>query len=139
MTEFAIVLPVMLLLMLGVTELGRVLVQYNTLTKAVHEGARHASAYALLGSTGTIEIGPQLETEVRNLVVYGNTAGTGSPLLSGFDVSQVSVAPEGALQVRVDAAYSYAPVMGDPLPKFGLGSSTSFAFTMQASVRMRAL
>lgn len=139
MMEFAIVLPVILLLMLGVMELGRVLVQYNTLTKALHDGARHAAAYALLGDSGTIAIDSQLASEVRNLVVYGNTAGTGDPLLDGLTTGQVSVAQDGTLQVRVDVAYPYVPALGPTLPNFGLGSSTSMSFTMQASLRMRAL
>ena len=84
MVEFTIVLPVLLLLLFGVTELGRALVRYNTLTKAVQDGARYAAAYALLGTTGAVNVDAQLQTEVRNVVVYGNTAGTGTPVLGGL-------------------------------------------------------
>lgn len=138
MVEFAIVLPVVLLVMLGVAELGQAIVSYNTLTKAVRDGARHASAYAWVGSPGTIEIQDWLENEVSNLVVYGNTLGTGSPLLEGLSTEQISVTADGALQVRIDAAYPYSPMFGT-LPSFGYGSSTNLSFTMQASVRMRGL
>ena len=39
--EFAIVLPLLLLLSLATTELGRALYQQDTLNKAVRDGARH--------------------------------------------------------------------------------------------------
>lgn len=139
MVEFAAVLPLILVLILGVTEMGRAMVQYNTLTKAVRDGARYAAAYALLGSTGTVNINTQLQTEVRNLVVYGNTGGTGSPMLIGLVPGQVSIVDAGGGEVRVDANYPYQPVTGPTLQTFGLGSSTPLAFNMQASVSMRAL
>jgi Flp pilus assembly protein TadG len=139
MVEFTIVLPVLLLLLFGVTEIGRAIVRYNTLTKAVQDGARYAAAYALLGTTGAVNVDAQLLTEVRNVVVYGNTAGTGSPLLTGFQPVQVSLVDAGGDQIRVDANYAYQPLFGAVLPNFGLGSSISTAFVMQASVSMRAL
>lgn len=139
MTEFAIVLPVLLVLLFGVTEIGRLIVRYNALTKAVQDGARYAAAYALLGTTGTVNIDAQLETEVRNIVVYGNKAGTGSPVLAGLQPAQIQLVDAGGDQIRVDAAYPYQPLFGSALPNFGLGSSIDASFVMQASVSMRAL
>jgi Flp pilus assembly protein TadG len=43
MVEFAIVLPLLLLLVCGIIDLGRLLYTYNNLTSAVREGARLAS------------------------------------------------------------------------------------------------
>jgi Flp pilus assembly protein TadG len=139
MVELTIVLPVLLLLMLGVTELGRALIRYNTLTKTVQDGARFAAAYALLGTTGAVNIDAQLRTEVRNLIVYGNTAGSGTPLLGGLQPSHVQVVDVGGDQIRVDVSYPYVPLLGPVLPDFGLGSPTPMTFTMQASMSMRAL
>jgi Flp pilus assembly protein TadG len=139
MVEFTIVLPVLLLLMFGVTELGRALVRYNALTKTVHDGARFAAAEALFGVTQGVNIDAQLRTEVRNLIVYGNTAGTGSPVLGGLQPSQIQVVDLGGDQLRVDVSYPYVPLLGPVLPNFGLGSSTPMSFTMHASVTMRAL
>jgi TadE-like protein len=139
MTEFAIVLPVLLLLLFGITELGRALVRYNTLTKAVQDGARYAAAYALLGTTGAVNVDAQLLTATRNVVVYGNTAGTGQAALQGLLPSQIQLIDVGGDQIRVDAAYPYQPLFGIALPNFGLGSSISTGFVMQASVSMRAL
>jgi Flp pilus assembly protein TadG len=139
MTEFAIVLPVLLLLLFGVTEIGRALVRYNTLTKAVQDGARHAASYALLGTTGAVNVDAALLAATRNVVVYGNTAGTGQPLLGGFTPAQVQLIDAGGDLIRVDAAYPYVPLLGTVLPNFGLGSSINTGFVMQASVSMRAL
>jgi Flp pilus assembly protein TadG len=139
MVEFTIVLPVLLLLMLGVTELGRALIRYNALTKAVQDGARFAASDALLGQTGGVLIDAQLLTQVRNVIIYGNTAGVGTPLLSDLQPSQIQVVDLGGDQLRVDVSYPYVPLLGPVLPNFGLGSSTPMSFTMQASVSMRAL
>jgi len=134
--EFAIVAPVLLLLLFGVTEIGRALVRYNALTKAVQDGARYAAAYALEGDTRQVDITTQLRTAVRNVVVYGNTAGSGSPMLTGL---QVDLIDAGGDQIRLDVRYPYQPLFGTALPNFGLGSSISTSFMMQASVSMRAL
>lgn len=70
LVEFALVLPLLLLLSLMATELGRAVYRYNTTAKAVRDAVRYLSVQ----TPGTHT------TEARNLVVYGNTAGTG-PLL----------------------------------------------------------
>jgi Flp pilus assembly protein TadG len=137
--EFAIVLPLLVLLLLAVTEIGRAMVRYNALTKATQEGARYAAAKALNGSTGVVNVDAQLLTEVRNVVVYGNEAGLGGAVLAGLLPAQVNVVDLGGDQVRVDVSYPYQPLIGPVLPNVGLGSSIATSFVMQASVTMRAL
>ena len=139
MVEFTIVLPVILFMILGVTEISRVLIRYNALTKAVRDGARHASAFALLGTTGTVVIDQQLADAVRNVVVFGNVAATGTPVLEGLAAGQVTPTAVSAEQISVNVSYPYVPLLGNSIPSFGTGSDLSAAFTMQASVSMRAL
>ena len=140
MVELTIVLPVILLLILGVTEIGRALIRYNALTKSVQDGARHAAAFAIRGSTGVVDIDAQLTSEVQNVVVYGNPDGTGSPILDGLVAGQVALTDIGGGEIRVDATYPYVPLFGTGIPTFGLGSGPlSLAFNMQAAVNMRAL
>jgi Flp pilus assembly protein TadG len=139
MVEFTIVLPVLLLLLLGVTELGRALMRYNALTKALQDGARYAAAHALGGDTKVVNVDAQLQADVRNVVVYGNKAGTGRPVLHGLLPSQVLLVDAGGDQIRLEANYPYVPIFGSLLPDFQTGSSIATAFTMQASVSMRAL
>jgi Flp pilus assembly protein TadG len=70
LVEFALVLPLLLLLSLMATELGRAVYRYNTAAKAVRDAVRYLSVQ----TPGTHM------AEARNLIVYGNLAGTG-PLL----------------------------------------------------------
>jgi len=78
--EFALVLPVLLILTFVVIEFGRAIYQYNTLTKSVRDAVRYLSV-----QTPDTHI-----TEARNLIVYGNTAGTGNPLALGLTTSHVT-------------------------------------------------
>jgi Flp pilus assembly protein TadG len=137
--EFAIVLPFLLLLLFGVTELGRALIRYNALTKTVRDGARYAAAYALLGTTGQVQIDAQLQTATRNLIVYGNTAGTGTPVVAGLTPGEIALVDLGGDRIRVDANYPYQPMFGAMLPTFGNGPDVPTAFVMQVSITMRAL
>ena len=77
--EFALALPFLLLMTFVVTEYSRALYQYNTLAKSVRDAARYLSV-----QTPGTKI-----TQAKNLVVYGNPAGTGTPLAIGLTTSQV--------------------------------------------------
>lgn len=140
--EMMIVTPVLLLLMLGVSELGKAFMQQNTLNKSVRDAARQVSSFALLGTTGTVLITPALAADARNLVVFGNVAGLGNPQLPGLAIDHVTVIPTGAAGdnlVMVRADYPYIPIVGPVLETFGLGAGPALDITLTASVRMRAL
>jgi hypothetical protein len=77
--EFALMLPTLLVLIFIVTELGRALMQYNTVAKSVRDASRYLS----------IQLPGTKMAEARNLVVYGNTSGSGSPLVPGLSTSHV--------------------------------------------------
>jgi hypothetical protein len=77
--EFALMLPLMLILVFVTTEFGRAYYTYNTLAKSVREAARYLSVRAQ-----GVDVG-----KAKNIVVYGNPAGTGSPVVSGLSVSNV--------------------------------------------------
>lgn len=139
MIEFAIALPVLLLLMLFTAELGRLIMQYDTLTKAVRDGARYAASTAGNGSTGLALITPQIQTAVANLVATGNINGSGTALLPGLTASNVTVSDAGNGFVLVSATYSYRPMLGPAIPTFGLGSPVSLNFALNAASTMRVL
>lgn len=136
--EFAILLPLVLLIMLATAELGRALFQYNTLTKAVRDGARYLSSVAIAGPTEVISLDADKVTGTRNLVIYGNTAGMGTPLLPGLASGQIAVTAPDALHVRVQAAYPYQSIFST-LPGFGVMSDIGTAWTLTAATSMRAL
>lgn len=139
MIEFAISVPVLLFLMLATAEIGRMLFQYNTLAKAVRDGARYAATNAAVGTTRVVNITATMRTQTRNLVVTGNRLGTGAALLPGLTVDNVTVTDVGNGFVRVAATYTYIPVLGATLPTFGLGAPVNMTLTLPATVVMRAL
>jgi Flp pilus assembly protein TadG len=115
--EFAIILPFIVLVALAVTELGRGLYQYNTLTKAVRDGSRYLADVAY-DTLGTVDIAPHV-TDVQNLVVYGDIDGGSTPLLPGLSTSDVSVTavavtlPSGGVttnHVEVTADFNFVPL-----------------------------
>lgn len=139
--EFAICAPVLFFLMVGTAEVGRLLYQYNTLMKAVRDGARYAAAHASENnSTRVVSISAQVSTQTRNLVVNGNIAGTGAPVLPGLSFENVNVSDAGFgfVQVNVDN-YFFTPILGDALPSFGLGDEITLRMELPATVVMRAL
>jgi Flp pilus assembly protein TadG len=138
--EAAIAIPLLMLLMFATVEIGRAFVQYTTLATAVRQAARYAAGEALLGTTQTVFISPDLNAETRNLTVFGNAVGTGSPRLPGLAVTQVTVSDAGSNNVLVSAEYPYQPLFGAQLPTFGVGEGPiSMAFDMRIDVTMRAL
>ncbi len=137
--ELAIALPVLLLLLVTSAEVGRLLCQYDTLTKTVRNGARYLASNALGGTTGVVAITPQVQTQTQNLVVTGNINGTGGPLLPNFVAGNVTVTTVDSTHVSVSAAYTYQPLLGATLPTFGIGTPISFSFPLTATVVMRGL
>lgn len=137
--EFAIVLPLMMLLMLATAELGRAFFQYNTLHKAVEDGARYLASHAIPGSTGVIIFDPTVETTVRNLVAYGNPVGAEASLLVGLLPSDVILTVVDGNHVQVSVTYSYTSIFSS-IPTFGFAAQDIVpAFNFNASVVMRTL
>ena len=138
--EAAMAIPVLLLLTFATVEVGRAFVQYAVLANTVRNAARHLAAKASLGTTQTVFISAALLAETRNLAVYGNEIGTGTPKLPGLSAGQVLVSDAGGNNVRVSASYPFQPLFGAQLPTFGTSSSPiSTAFNMTIDVTMRAL
>ena len=84
LVELAIVLPIFMILFAATAEFGRYFYEYTTLSKAARVGARYLV---------TEKVDCAKADLARNLVVYGNTAGTGSPILPDLMTSNVSVSP----------------------------------------------
>lgn len=138
LVETVVCLPVLLLLMIAAGEITNAFMQHNTLTKAVRDGARYAAGTAINGAK-VLDLSATIVNETRNLVVYGNRTGSGSPVLPNLTVAAVSVLDIGANNIEVRAQYSYTGVIGSVIPAFGFGPDASTGMTLEASVRMRAL
>lgn len=134
LVEAAIVVPIFLVLFAATAEFGRYFYEYTTLAKAARGGARYLS---------TSEVGTVGDTAAKNLVVFGNPAGTGSPLLPNLAPSHVVITREGGVPVLPEkvtvkiVGYQHQPI-------FNLGALTgiqslSMNVAVQPSVTMRFL
>ena len=84
LVEVALVIPIMLLLFGAVAEFGRYFYEYTTAAKAARVGARYLVSKSVTSSTN-------YEAQAKNLVVYGNIAGTGTAVLPGLTAANVQV------------------------------------------------
>jgi Flp pilus assembly protein TadG len=138
--EFALVLPLLLLMTMITTEYARAIYQYNLIIKSLRDATRYLS----------IQTPNTKVAEAKNLVVYGNTDGTGPVLVPGLTVAKVDAswqlgvgtnpvintvtvtvglgAPEG--QNRVTFRPLFASVFG---VTFGNVSYTPISATMRGS------
>ena len=137
--EFVISAPILLMLLIGVAELGQAFWQYNKLTKSVEDGARYVAGRALNGSTGLVMLTATLQAEGRNLVVHGNILGAGPAVVPGLTTANVTVTNGGVGDITVTAAYPYTPIFGF-VPRFAYGPNVNATgITLTAAVTMRAL
>jgi Flp pilus assembly protein TadG len=84
LVEFAIGVTVFLTAMFAVLEFGRALWVHNALTDAARRGARYATLNTQASSS-----------QVKNVVVYGNPAGSGTPMLNNLSATNVDVVYNG--------------------------------------------
>jgi Flp pilus assembly protein TadG len=90
MIEFALSFLFLFPVFYGALQYGLSFHAYNALRSAVREGARYAAGKTYLTSTNSYPA--SWGSEVKNMVVYGNLAGTGSPIISGLQPANINVA-----------------------------------------------
>ena len=126
--EFALVLPLLLLLFAGISEIGRAYYQANAVEKGLRAGALFA------GRNG-FPLTAQVRTMVANLVKTGTLDGSGPYLVSGWadvnaglnidDTLTFSVDATTTIPVvRVTATVPLDPLMPGMLALVGLGDVT---------------
>jgi Flp pilus assembly protein TadG len=117
MVEFAMVVPFLLLVVVGTIELGRAYYSYNTLSKAVREGARYVAGHPY---DSTLEL-----PNAKKMTVFGNTGGTGNPVLPNLTTAMVTITPRSGTggvagpydmgtppdYVKVSVSYPYTSVI----------------------------
>jgi Flp pilus assembly protein TadG len=143
--ELAIVFPILLLLFVGVAEIGRLFYTYTTLAKATKMGARFLTTEKDAESTNTSTIAAT-KLRAQRLVVCGfEDSCTNRPsILPGLTTSNVTVTlPNttpgfiGPRYVRVEiTGYTYQPLVFNIAGATDSASST-FYFPLQPSTRMR--
>jgi len=80
LVEFAIGVTVFLTAMFAVLEFGRALWVHNALTDAARRGARYATMHS-----------PADVGQVKNVVVFGDPNGSGSPMVTNLTTANVNV------------------------------------------------
>jgi|SRR5215204_5786501 len=80
LVEFAIGVTVFATAMFGVLEFGRALWVHNALADAARRGARYAVLHSAADSA-----------QVKNIVVYGDAAGSGQPMVNNLSTANVEV------------------------------------------------
>ena len=144
MVEFAISAPVILLLMFGTFEFGRLMTEYSALNDGVRNAARYMAGKALSGSGGGMVTGTQwstLVTEGTNLAVFGNIVGTPPAILPGLIGTNITMSEDTAAgTITVAADYPYTSLFGgSAIPTFFMGGSLSTAYRLKISTTMKAL
>ncbi|WP_167730281.1 TadE family protein [Terasakiella sp. SH-1] len=109
MVEFAAIIPFMLLLFIGLTEMGRAFVQANAVEKAMRAAAVYAARVENPTALDTVAV-------IENLVKTGTADGTGHYLVSGW-------AQESS---RLDIAQSYFDLGEASIPVIRLTASVPF-------------
>lgn len=134
LVELAIVIPIFLMLFAATAEFGRYFYEYTTVAKAARVGARYLCTAAVNSAN---------DTTAKNLVVYGNTAGTGSPVLTGLTTSDVVITRQGGVPVLPQTVtvqiigFKHQPVFD--LGKMLNNQSLSLNIDVKPSVTMRFL
>lgn len=146
MVEFAILLPILLLLFAGATELGRLFFTYTSLAKATKVGARYLSTQQTVLTT---------DAAAKNLVLCGdasgcNCTGTGcssdtskpKPIVKGLLPANIVITPPSttttsARYVTVAiTGYTYRPWFFN-LARMTGAPSTQFDISLTPSTQMR--
>jgi Flp pilus assembly protein TadG len=145
MVEFAVALPLLLLLLLAIGEFGRMLYQYNSLQQASRDAGRFVASQAWNATLGQIDLNGDLQNKTKSVAVYGVPANPSgyAPVVPGLSTSQVTVSSVGTEHVQVTIDYSFCPVIGSgncagSLPGF-FGDALNLNIPLVASVVMRAL
>lgn len=130
LVELAIIMPLVLVMLGATAEFGRFFYTYTTLLK----GTRAASRYLVSQPVGASN------AAAKNLLVYGNTAGTGTPIVSGLTTANVVITPNkvGAKTQTVEIQnFTYVPIFD--LGKLTKSSTLSLSVNVGAKSTMRQL
>ncbi len=134
LVEVAIVVPILLLLFGATAEFGRYFYEYTTAAKAARVGTRYLTSATVKASE---------DTKAKNLVVYGNAAGTGAPVLTGLNTSHVVITRQGGVPLLPETVtvqivgYKHQPIFD--LGKMLKSKTLSLNVDVKPSVTMRYL
>jgi Flp pilus assembly protein TadG len=140
MVEFAIALPLLLLLLLAIGEFGRLLYHYNSLQQASRDAGRFVAGQAWNATLGQVELNSELQSRTKSVAVFGVPANPGAylPVVPELSTDDVTVTTPDSEHVQVSINYVFRPVIGNALPSF-FGSSIPLGISLRSTVVMRVL
>ncbi|SEG24387.1 TadE/TadG family type IV pilus assembly protein [Vibrio hangzhouensis] len=106
--EFVLISPLIIVFIAICADIGNLLVEYQSLNKAVRNGARFAVT-EIYGTATAVDIAPI--SEIQNVVVYGTSSGGTEPILEGLTPEAVTVTAPTSIDTTlvVTAVYTYSP------------------------------
>ena len=134
LVEAAIVIPIFLMMFAATAEFGRFFYEYTTLAKAARVGSRYLVTNTVTAENADI---------AKNIIVYGNAAGTGDPILTGLEKSHVVITTAGGVPILPHTmtvqivGYQYEPIFD--LGLFTTSEDLSLNVDVSPSVTMRYL
>lgn len=139
--EATIVLPLLLLLLLAIGEFGRMLYQYNTLSKALRAGVRTVS----VAEGDNFVLDDSLRNRTKNMILYGQETAGSASVLPGLTEDNISFSEPFNIPVTSEdryitlkVNYDWTPVFGEDFSTF-FGGSVSLSFPLNISMTMRIL
>lgn len=135
-TEFALILPFFLLLLVGVYEFGTYLSQASSLEKSLRSGAMYAAR-------NTLPLSQQKLADIANIVKTGDPSGQQPVRISGWSDASATLSVttrtyaaggEDVELIRLEASIPYQPLMAGFLSHLGFSNLRMRAAHEQAHV-----
>ena len=135
LVEFAVILPILLLILFGVADLGRLFHATVAITNAAREGARFGGLYRYDIPIGTYSCNEPIDL-LPDLVFASCAEGRSS----GIEISRMTVeatCPQGCLAfepLQVAVTYNFDFILGNFVP--GIGSMPGRNLPLQRTAEM---
>lgn len=107
LVEFALILPLFLLIVTGLFDVGRAVFQENTLAYAAREGTRYAIVH---GSGSSDPVWPGNPTPVVNAVRRAALGVPNVTVVASWEIRNGSACYERGCSVTVDATAPFVPI-----------------------------
>ena len=137
MVEFTILLPLLLLLLISIMEMGRAFYTYTELEKLTRDSVRYLSNEITDNTTGTYTLTDTLKTQAANLAVYGTTSGGTDSQIPSLSTSHVTVSLISD-RIQIEINYPFQPVLTQ-IPSWFTNGAIDLNFNMTSSYTMRLL
>jgi len=93
--EFTVVASAFFMMLLAICAGSNLYFTHNALVEVTRRGARYAATQPSDSTCGTVTTGASncsaCLTRIQNYAIYGNSAGTGTPMVNGLQTSNVNV------------------------------------------------